>query len=129
MIHEGKTSDLPGNLEWVEIEHDNLDPVKTLDHDSFPVGSVNGLICCCGPYDNSIHIFNPVLEEDMLLPKPQLKIEGCMSYGFGVSIDGEYKVILRGRRKPDYTPYVYEVHVYTLGANGEFWDKPLTTIT
>ncbi|KAM0028912.1 putative F-box domain, kelch-type beta propeller, F-box associated interaction [Helianthus debilis subsp. tardiflorus] len=117
MIHEGKTSDLPARLQWVEIEHGNLDPVKTLDRDSFPVGSVNGLICCCGPYDNSIHIFNPVLEEYMLLPKPELKIEGCMSYGFGVPMDGEYKVIFRGRRNPDYTPYEYEVDVYTLGTD------------
>ncbi|KAM0029296.1 putative F-box domain-containing protein [Helianthus debilis subsp. tardiflorus] len=117
MIQEGKTSDLPGNLEWVEIEHDNVDPVKTLDHDSFPVGSVNGLICCCRPYDDSIHIFNPVLEEDVLLPKPESKIEGCMRYGFGVSMDGEYKVILRGRREPNYSPYEYEVRVYTLGTD------------
>ncbi|KAF5814510.1 putative F-box domain, kelch-type beta propeller, F-box associated interaction [Helianthus annuus] len=120
-------------LELVEVEHEveyhrlTLNHVKTLNlhlsavHASnqiFQVDSVNGLICVCHRYD-ATYIFNPVVEEYMILPaEPGLK-RLLLSYGFGVSMQGEYKVIRISGRRISLNPsvHVVEIDVYTLGTD------------
>ncbi|KAI3755616.1 hypothetical protein L1987_55420 [Smallanthus sonchifolius] len=132
MMHDGLGFRRPGTLKWVEIIHDQLIPVKRLHlrrcgpvrgFSRIQVGSVNGLICCVDhEYEQRIYIFNPVLEEYMILPKPRSGGAGLetLGYGFGVSTAGKYKVIrICGRMKYLYTSktvvYSAEIEVYNLG--------------
>ncbi|XP_021991016.1 F-box protein At3g07870 [Helianthus annuus] len=115
-------------LELVEVEHEvdydrlTLHHVKTLNlHLSavpYPcnwttqVGSVNGLICLHNRDFDTTYIFNPLDEEYMILPqppKPNLEdVRFPLTYGFGVSMTGKYKVIWI---------YALKIEVYTLGTN------------
>ncbi|KAF5814506.1 putative F-box domain-containing protein [Helianthus annuus] len=123
-------------LELVEVEHEvgcnrlTINRVKSVDlHLSavgafnriFQVGSVNGLICL-HQEGYATYIFNPVVEEYMILPEPRfLDYVWCLSYGFGVSLAGEYKVIrVCGWTEPEYLEAevdAVEIDVYTLGTN------------
>ncbi|XP_076934900.1 putative F-box protein At4g21240 [Bidens hawaiensis] len=122
MVHEHTT--WPGSLVWVDHE---WDPVKGINLKfcgknllwTPQVGSVNGLVCCTHGFDE-FYILNPVLEEYINLPKPRFKC--VVRYGFGVSMAGEYKVILLCGSVLCSDPYdivsqVYtvEIKVYTLG--------------
>ncbi|KAI3755611.1 hypothetical protein L1987_55415 [Smallanthus sonchifolius] len=110
-------------LKWVDIKHEvdhqrlTLNPVKriminfctgTLGYPTIEVGSVNGLICVCHPYYPP-YIFNPVVEEYMFIPEPRSNLVS-LSYGFGISTAGEYKVIRICR-----STIFIEIEVYTLG--------------
>ncbi|XP_076934138.1 F-box protein At3g07870-like [Bidens hawaiensis] len=119
-----KYSSWPGSYEWVEMDH--LDPVKSINLNFCPreytfgilqVGSVNGLICSCSQGYDDIYVFNPVLEEYMLLPEPRLKNLMSLSCGFGVSMTGEYKVVrICGRRILNpYRSMAVEIEIYTIG--------------
>ncbi|MFS7921918.1 putative F-box domain, kelch-type beta propeller, F-box associated interaction [Helianthus anomalus] len=121
-------------LELVEVEHEadydrlTFGHVKSLNlclrafrarNQITEVGSINGLICLCHEgYD--IYIFNPVVEEYMILPQPPyLNFLSRVSYGFGVSMGGEYKVIrIIGRRIPEERFMAsVKIEVYTLGTD------------
>ncbi|XP_022031045.1 F-box protein At3g07870 [Helianthus annuus] len=122
-LHHVKTLNLhlsadPGPREWISL-----------------VGSVNGLICLRSVRD-STYVFNPVVEEYMILPLLQGcagslgcwastlggcgRISGCcartLSYAFGVSKAGEYKVIRLccGWAEPQFT---VKIEVCTLGTD------------
>ncbi|KAI7752605.1 hypothetical protein M8C21_021824, partial [Ambrosia artemisiifolia] len=114
-------------LELVEVEHKVDDDCVTLNHvksldlrrtalgcNHFEVGSVNGLICLYDVCDD-IYVFNPVLEEYIILPKllPQMR---RLCYGFGVSMAGDYKVI-RICRAPVSEEVTLQIEVYTLGTD------------
>ncbi|KAJ0801407.1 putative F-box domain-containing protein [Helianthus annuus] len=130
------TTTRPGILKWVELGHEAENPcvrVKWLDlmgcapvadYYQTLVGSVNGLICSfqfSNEDDQQVVIFNPVLEEHMILPQPRQDLSQ-LGYGFGVSRGGEYKVI-RICARISSTPNLYdedkieavEIEVYTLG--------------
>ncbi|KAM0029301.1 putative F-box associated interaction domain-containing protein [Helianthus debilis subsp. tardiflorus] len=99
------------------------------------VSSVNGLICSFQSSNEDhqqVAIFNPVLEEHMILPQPRQDLSK-LGYGFGVSRGGEYQVI-RICTRISSTPNLYydvendyyeeddedkieavEIEVYTLG--------------
>ncbi|XP_076944572.1 F-box protein At3g07870-like [Bidens hawaiensis] len=121
ILHEFDHSDrygLPGTLQWVDVIQHQPN-IKSLNLDRFTgsrgspvlVGSVNGLIACCCPDDDSICILNPVLEEHITLPRPPINYWRPILYGFGVSKAGEYKVI----RITGFTPPVRP--------HGEIWEK------
>ncbi|KAI3755614.1 hypothetical protein L1987_55418 [Smallanthus sonchifolius] len=110
-------------IEWVDIEQEvdhqrlTLNHVKSLNlnfckgsfgYPRIQVGSVNGLICVCHPY-YAPYIFNPVVGEYMFIPKPRSNLVS-LSYGFGVSTAGEYKVI-----RICCNTISIEIEVYTLG--------------
>ncbi|KAL9995329.1 putative F-box domain-containing protein [Helianthus debilis subsp. tardiflorus] len=96
-------------LELVEVDHEVDYHRLTLDHVKsrnlhlisvrfhFPkiqVGSVSGLICLRSHRFDVTYIFNPVVEEYVILPQPPHSEDiWSLSYGFGVSMAGEYKVI------------------------------------
>ncbi|KAK9077360.1 hypothetical protein SSX86_005697 [Deinandra increscens subsp. villosa] len=96
-------------LKWAEIdEHEHLDTIKSLDLKHceppliaafssllFPIGTVNGLVSYLGDRNDSIFIFNPLLEEYIIVPTPPPEVTMItLAYGFGVSTaTGEYKVI------------------------------------
>ncbi|PWA90182.1 F-box associated domain, type 1 [Artemisia annua] len=131
----------PGYLKWVEMQQqlDGCQLTHVASHNlsdnrcSFPmikmvtVGSVNGLVCVLQRSD-AFFIFNPVFEEYMALPKPQLvaKRYELIRYGFGFSLaSGEYKVIRICRKKNSMRSYALgtakfnhvEIEVYTLGTD------------
>ncbi|GKA53794.1 F-box associated domain containing protein, partial [Tanacetum coccineum] len=91
------------------------------------VGSVNGLICVL-QWSDAFFIFNPVFEEYMALPRPQLAAKSyvLIQYGFGFSwASGEYKVIRICMKRNSMKSYVagtpklnhVEIEVYTLGTD------------
>ncbi|KAI7752601.1 hypothetical protein M8C21_021820 [Ambrosia artemisiifolia] len=117
-------------LELVEVEHKvdddrvTLNHVRSLNlhlsalgapHQIFEVGSVNGLICL---YDigDATYLFNPVLEEYIILPKV-LPHVSTLGYGFGVSMAGDYKVIRVCVRTPLSEEVTLQIEVYTLGTD------------
>ncbi|KAI7736913.1 hypothetical protein M8C21_032344 [Ambrosia artemisiifolia] len=117
-------------LELVEVEHKadddrvTLNHVKSLNlhlsalgshHQIIEVGSVNGLICLYLVAD-ATYVFNPVLEEYIILPKllPHVKTLG---YGFGVSMAGDYKVLRICCPAPVSEEVTLQIEVYTLGTD------------
>ncbi|KAK9077365.1 hypothetical protein SSX86_005702 [Deinandra increscens subsp. villosa] len=132
MIHEGKIFDWPGTLKWPEIgqeiNYHLADPeVKILDlkHCAPIAGSklcsVNGLICY-SQEDGSVFVCNPILGDHMTLPRPPLGDLATVGYGFGVSREGEYKVIRISSRRVSVNPeetrfFTVEIEVYTLGTD------------
>ncbi|KAJ0593149.1 putative F-box domain, kelch-type beta propeller, F-box associated interaction [Helianthus annuus] len=122
-------------LVFVEVEHEvdydrlTIGHVKSLDlgliafrslNQIFEVGSINGLICLRHE-GYAIYIFNPVVVEEYMI-LPELTFLDCfsrVSYGFGVSMGGEYKVIrIIGRRIPEERFMAsVEIEVYTLGTD------------
>ncbi|MFS7921923.1 putative F-box domain-containing protein [Helianthus anomalus] len=125
MIFDHYKPSRPGCLMWVEMGYKALVQVKRLDLTDYcgfvagywlsQVGSVNGLICSA--YHKGFLIYNPVLEECMYVPPPLQEFE-TLSYGLGVSMVGEYKLIHISHRKISLDSdelYAVEIEVYTLG--------------
>ncbi|KAJ0799557.1 putative F-box domain-containing protein [Helianthus annuus] len=124
-------------LELIEVDHEvdyhrlTLDHVKSLNlHLTavrfhfliIQVGSVNGLICLLSHRFDVTCIFNPVVKEYVILPQPPHSEDiWSLSYGFRVSMAGEYKVIsLRcGWTKSENheAELTVEIEIYTLGTD------------
>ncbi|KAI3755609.1 hypothetical protein L1987_55413 [Smallanthus sonchifolius] len=103
----------------------NLSTAVLANRPLVQLGSVNGLIFVCHRC-TPLFIFNPVFGEYMIIPKPRISHFLSLSYGFGVSTAGEYKVIrICGEIFPQNEPeedegYIFdidivEVDVYTIG--------------
>ncbi|PWA58323.1 F-box associated domain, type 1 [Artemisia annua] len=122
----------PGILQLVEIEeeleqnHLLRDPFMGIDMTKlfprsfiFLAGSVDGLVCLWELTDecDRTHICNPMTREHMTIPKQNIHVKFFLNvtYGFGVSLAGEYKVIRIVSRIVRGDPV--KVEVYTLGSH------------